>query len=253
VRTLVDTWLVFHRGMLIIIRKRVWMAISMIQPLSFLVLFGPLLRPLAGAPGLRASSPYNVYVPGLLIQLALFATSTVGLGLITDIRTGVIERLRVTPVSRVALLLGRVLRAIVVLVLQASVLVACAVPLGLRVNALGLVVALGLIILVGLVMAPTSYALALWLRDGEVMGPVLNIVTLPLMLLSGVLLPLSLAPAWLRFIAALNPLSHAVDASRALFNGELGDPAVARAVAILGSLAVVALILASRSFNRLQS
>jgi ABC-2 type transport system permease protein len=239
--------------MLILIRRRVWIAISMVQPLSFLILFGPLLRPLAGAPGLRASSPYNVYVPGLVIQLALYATSTVGLGLITDIRTGVIERLLVTPVSRVALLLGRVTRAIVLLVLQASVLVTCAVPLGLRVNPLGLVVALGLIVLLGLVMAPASYALALWLRDAEVMGPVLNTVTLPLMLLSGVLLPLSLAPAWLRDVAALNPLSHAVDASRALFNGELGDPAVGRAVAILGPLAVLAVVLASRSFGRLQS
>jgi ABC-2 type transport system permease protein len=252
-RALLEVWLVFHRSVQIVIRRRAWVAISMVQPLSFLLLFGPLLRPLARTPGLDATSPYNVYVPGLLVQLALFSTSSAGLGLLTDIRSGVIERLRVTPVSRAALLLGRILRAIALMVVQAAVLVVCALPLGLRVDALGLAVVFGLIVLVGLTVAPASYALALWLRDAEVMGPVLNTMTLPLMLLSGVLLPLSLAPVWLRAIAALNPLSHAVDASRAVFAGRPGDPAVVRAVAILVVLAALALTLATRSFRSLQS
>jgi ABC-2 type transport system permease protein len=99
-------------------------------------------------------------------------------------------------------------------------------------------------------MVSVSYTLALWLRNEDALAPLLNTVTLPLLLLSGVLLPLSLAPGWLQAAALLNPLSHAVEAARALFNQQLGDPSIPRALAILGVLAFAALAIASRSFNR---
>jgi len=65
-----------------------------------------------------------------------------------------------------------------------------------------------------------------------------------------VLLPLSLAPGWLRNIAAANPLSYAVDAARAVFNDHLGDVSVEKGVLIAGVLAIFAVALAVRSFGR---
>jgi len=62
-----------------------------------------------------------------------------------------------------------------------------------------------------------------------------------------VLLPLTLAPAWLRGIARANPLSYAVNAGRAIFNGQLGDPSVVRGIAIMAVLAVAAVAIAGRS------
>ena len=173
-------------------------------------------------------------MPGLLIQLGLFGAGFVGFGLIAEVRYGVIERLRVTPVSRLALLLGRALRDVVVLLIQAVLLVACAIPFGLHVNLVGLAVMLGLLVLLGLLMVSVSYALALWLGNEDSLAPLLNTITLPLLLLSAVLLPLSLAPGWLQVAALLNPLSHAVEAARALFNQQLTDPSIPRALAILG-------------------
>ncbi len=249
-KTVRDTWLLFLRSLSLTVRNPVWVVIGIVQPLYFLVLFGPLLEPLAGAPGFPGGNPLNVFVPGLLIQLSLFGTGFVGFGLIAELRYGVVERLRVTPVSRLALLLGRALRDVVVLLVQAVLLIACAVPFGLHPNVLGVVVMLGLLVLLGLLMVSISYALALWLRNEDALAPFLNTVTLPVLLLSGVLLPLSLAPGWLRTLAAINPLSHAVDAARALFNEQLGDPSIPRALAIVGALAAVALVVASRSFNR---
>ena len=249
-KTVRDTWLLFERSMSLTVRNPVWVVIGLVQPLYFLVLFGPLLQPLAGAPGFPPGNALNVFVPGLLIQLGLFGTGFVGFGLIAELRYGVVERLRVTPVSRLALLLGRALRDVVVLLVQAVLLIVCAVPFGLHPNVLGVAVMLGLMILLGLLAVSISYALALWLRNEDALAPLLNTVTLPVLLLSGVLLPLSLAPGWLRAVATLNPLSHAVDAARALFNEQLGDPSIPRALAILGALALVALVVASRSFNR---
>jgi ABC-2 type transport system permease protein len=61
---------------------------------------------------------------------------------------------------------------------------------------------------------------------------------------------MALAPDWLRFIASLNPLTHAVDASRALFNGDWANPEVAIGVSITTVLAVLAVWVASRAFSR---
>ncbi len=250
-KTLTDTWLIFHRCMELMLRNPAWVAIGVINPLFFLLLFGPLLQSLMGAPGFpTGSSAMNIFLPGLLIQLGLFSTAYVGFGLIGEVRYGVVERLRVTPVSRLALLLGRALRDTVVLVVQGILLVLCALPFGLTLNVVGILITLALLVLLGLLMVSISYALALWLKSEDALAPLLNTVTLPLLLLSGVLLPMTLAPGWLRAIAAVNPLSYAVEAARALFNERLNDPSIPLAVGLLTVLAVVALVGASRSFSR---
>jgi ABC-2 type transport system permease protein len=244
-----DTWLVFERYLGLALGNPVWIAIGIVQPLLYLVLFAPLLTSIASMPGFPRGGAYNVFVPGLLIQLGLFGAAFVGFSLIAELRYGVVERMRVTPISRVAMLLGRALRDVLILLIQSLILVVFSLPFGLAVNLTGLLIVLALLALIGLVTASTSYALALWLRSEDALAPMLSTATLPLLLLSGVLLPLSLAPGWIRALAAINPLSYAVDAARAIFNDQLGDPSVIRGVAIMVVLAVIALWVAARSFG----
>ncbi len=245
-----DTWLVFRRSVGITVRNPAWLVIGLTQPVLYLLLFGPLLRSVAGVRGFPAGGATNVFVPGLLIQLGLFGTAFVGFSLIAELRLGVVERLRVTPVSRLALLLGRGLRDVLNLLVTSLLLVLVSLPFGLDLHPAGLAVFLVLQALLGLLFASLSYALALWLRSEDAFAPLLTTVTLPLLLLSGVLLPLSLAPAWLRAVAAANPLSYAVDAARALFAGHLGDPGVARGLAIVAVLAVASVVTSARAFSR---
>lgn len=246
-----DTWLVFHRSMALFLRNPAWVIIGIIQPLLYLVLFGPLLKSIASSnPAFPQGGAYNVFVPGLLIQLGLFGASGVGFGLIAELRMGVIERMRVTPVSRLALLLGRALRDIVTLLIQALMIILMSLPFGLSINPLGLVIMLALVALVGLLFASISYTLALVLKSEDSFAPLTFTATLPLLLLSGVLLPMTLAPAWLRTISVIDPLTHAVDAGRAIFNNQLDDFAIVRGVAIMAVLAVIAVAAAARSFSR---
>ncbi len=184
------------------------------------------------------------------IQLGLFGASGVGFSLIAELRLGVVERLRVTPVSRVAMLLGRALRDMLVLLIQSAILVLVALPFGLNFQPLGILIALGLIALIGLLIASISYAVALTLKDENSFAPVIFTANQPLLLLSGVLLPMSLAPSWLRTISTPNPFAHAVSANRAVFLGHLGDPNVYQGVVIIAVLAVVAVWFAARSFGR---
>jgi len=245
-----DTWIVFLRYMYLFVRNPVWVVIGVIQPVFYLILFAPLLESIARSPGFPPGGAYNVFVPGLLIQLGLFGASGVGFGLIAELRSGVIERLRVTPVSRFALLFGRTARDIVIMLTQALILILLALPLGLNIHPAGVALMLALLALLGLMMTPVSYAIALWLGSEDAFAPLIFTATLPLLLLSGVLLPLSFAPGWLRAIAAANPLAYAVDASRAIFNNQLSDPSIAIAVAIMTVLAAIALSFAARAFGR---
>jgi len=136
------------------------------------------------------------------------------------------------------------------LLVQSVILIVLSLPFGLTIHFGGVLIVLALVGLIGLAMASISYACALWLRSEDAFAPLIFTATLPILLLSGVLLPLTLAPDWLRAIAAANPLAYAVDAARAVFNDHLGDVSVVKGVAIMALLALLAIGVAARQFGR---
>lgn len=245
-----QTWLIFRRAMLQSLRAPAWTVISLAQPVLYLALFVPLLRPLVGAPGFPPGDEWQVMVPALLVQLALFGTAFVGFALIAEHRSGVIERMRVTPVSRTALLLGRTLRDVVVLMVQGLLLIVLAVPFGLRAPLGGALLALMLVAMLGLAISAMSYALALRLKSENAFAPVQNSIIVPLLLLSGILLPMSLAPAWLFTVSRFNPLVYVVDATRAAFVGDVTSSAVLLGILAAVALSVVAVAFGAHTFQR---
>jgi ABC-2 type transport system permease protein len=245
-----DIWVVFRRYFRRAITSPLLVSVSLIQPLLYLLLFAPLLRSVSGLKALAGSGAYDWFVPGLLIQIAIFSISSGGWSLISEMRSGVLERMWVTPVSRLALLLGRTLRDIILLLGQAVIIVAASVPFGLVVRLPGILLAFLLVAVLALLMSSSSYALALRIRSEDSFGAVVFAATLPLLLLSGVLLPMSLAPGWLQGLSDANPLLYAVNAERALFAGHLADLSVIKGFAVIGCLAVVTVALAVREFRR---
>jgi ABC-2 type transport system permease protein len=246
---LIDTWLIFRRSVTLTLRQPTWLLFGIMYPVLYLVLFGPLLDRAVGQAGGGVSAT-NWFVPGLLVQVALFGSAFVGFGLIAELRYGVIERMRVTPMSRTAMLLGRSLRDVVMLLVQALIMIVLAIPFGLHLDPLGILVTFGMLALIALVMAPASYAAALMLKSEDAFAPLVQGVTMPLLLLSGILLPMALAPDWLQFLSTINPLTHAVDAVRAIFNGQWGDREILIGAAVTAVLAVLAVRFAGRSFTR---
>src|SRR5262245_36619567 len=248
-RTPPDPWLNLSRTPTLTNRQPVWIFFGIMYPVLYLVLFGPLLNGAVSQAGAGVNA-YNWFVPGLLIQVALFGTAFGGFGLIAELRYGVVERMRVTPMSRTAMLLGRSLRDVVILLFQALIMIVLAIPFGLSVDIAGVLVTFGLLALIGLVVAPLSYAAALILKSEDAFAPLVQSLVMPLLLLSGILLPMALAPDWLRFLSNLNPLTHATDAARALFNSDWGNPEIRIGVLITGVLAAIAIWIASRTFSR---
>lgn len=245
-----DFKVLFARNVMGSLRNPVWLFIGMFQPILYLLLFAPLLKGLGGVPGFPPGGAYTVFTPGLLVMLALFTTAFAGFGLVDHIRNGFVERLLVTPVSRFAILAAYLARDVSVLLVQSVIAVLLAVLLGLTVSLPGLLVTFGLMVLTGALMASCSYALALLLKKEDSLASVINTVATPLLLLSGITLPLTLAPKIIRSLAVVNPFAYEVTASRALFLGNFGDPAVLVSVVLLGGLAALAFWWAVRSFRK---
>ncbi len=240
----------FARAVKGTLRNPIWLFVGMFQPVLYLLLFAPLLNGLNGVPGFPPGGAYTVFTPGLLVMLALFTTAYAGFGLVDQIRNGFVERLLVTPVSRLSILLAYLARDVVFLLAQSVIAVLLAAALGLTVSVAGLLVTFALMVLTGALMASCSYALAMLLKQEDTLASVLNTVATPLMLLSGITLPLTLAPRIIRAMASVNPLSYEVTAARSLFLGNFSDPALAVSFIALAGLAALAFWWAVRSFRR---
>lgn len=245
-----DTGLIFWSQLRSNLRSPIWVLIGLSQPVLYLVLFGPLVKGIAPALG-PGADPWKVLTPALVIQIGLFGAIYVGFGIVMELRAGAVERQRVTPASRAALLLGRVVKDMVVLIVQALLLVAvAALAFGLRPDPLGLLLSVLLIAVMGAGLAAASYAIGLWARSEDTLASILNTLSVPLMLLSGILLPLSVGPTWLQTIGKVNPFSHTVEAARALFRGDLGAAEVYWGTGLTLAVAVVLLVLGARGFAR---
>ena len=245
-----DCWLLFVSTLRVTLRNPAWVFIGLFQPVCYMLLFAPLLKNLAGVPGFPRGGAYNVFTPGLMMMMAIFGTGFAGFGVIARLREGVIERLRVTPVSRLAMMIGIIAVDLLNLLVQTGLLVAIGMLLGFRPDLGGLLLLLVLLVIGGLTMASCSYAVALVLKNESALAAAVNLFALPLFLLSGIMLPLSLAPDILQKIATANPFAYAVDAARALIGGHLQDVAVLQAFAIFAVLGALALFWATRSIRK---
>jgi ABC-2 type transport system permease protein len=248
-RLIRDILLIYRRQVRQSLRVPMTLVLGLLQPILYLLLFAPVFSKVSTSFNTEATG-LQLFVPGILVQLGMFSSAFVGFGIIAELRLGIIERFRVTPVSRLALLLGRVLRDASLLGVQGLVLLVLAVVVGLRAPILGMAMALALVVLLGMALSSLSYALGLVTRQEFVFAPFLNMVLVPVLLLSGILLPMSMGPPWLRTLSRFNPLSHVVDAIRDVFVGQYASGHVLAGTAAVISLAAVAVTLATRLFLR---
>ena len=243
-----DAALSFRREIGPTLRSWYYILFGIIQPLLYLGLFVPLIT---GMPGAEGGGALQWFVPGMVAMLVLFTTVQCGWALTEELLSGSFERFLATPMSRPAILVGRALKELAPLLVQALIIITVAAPFGLALYPLTMLIGLGLFLVFGVGVAALSYALAMATkRDGSLFYLVSHSVALPLMLLGGVLLPMSNAPNWLFIASRFNPLSYLVDAERALFRGELWTSEVGYGVAVAAVVAVVGLTIGSLTIRK---
>ena len=245
-----DTWLLFHRYTIQMLRNPVWLFVGFSTPLLYLVLFTPLLDHLSTARTGASARVIDLFLPGILALLAFASGMAGGFGTIFELQAGVIERLRVTPASRFAILMGPLLSGMLMMFVFDAVVVVVAAGFGFRVNWGGLAALVALLGVLMITMSAFSVATALVTKDISSFAAIINGLNLPVLLLAGVLLPISLGPAWMRVLAHFNPLYYAVEGARALSAGAYSNPAVWQAFAVLVPLCIVVVSWATGVFRR---
>jgi ABC-2 type transport system permease protein len=243
-----DTWLTLQYEAGQLVHDPVAIAATLLNPVTYLIFFTPFLKSVLHVS--TYGGAFQIYVPLLFCSMGLFGGLFAGFTLLAAIRQGVIARFRVTPVSRTGLLLGRELVFFLLIGFQAVVITVVAVIFGLRVPPINFLLALIVLAMMLLLGVSISFALAISVPNETLLGNLINGVAQPLALLAGVLIPLSVAPLWVRRVALWNPFAWGANGMRAIFGGHIGAPVVWEASLILAGLAVVAVMLSSRLFTR---
>jgi ABC-2 type transport system permease protein len=236
-------------------RQPWFVAVTLVQPLIWLLLFGELFKSMADLPGFGGESYIAYLAPGIVVMSALFSSGWSGMATIEDINRGVTDRLLVSPVRRGALIAGRVAQGAVVIVVQSVIMVLIALALGASFagGVLGVVVLILLAALLGSALASLSNALALVTRQEESLIGAVTFLVLPLTFLSTALVDADLMPGWMRTAADLNPVDWAIEAGRSATAASPDWGLVATDVALLAGLLVLCGALATRAFRSYQA
>lgn len=230
------------------------MIFSVLQPLIMLLLFSQVFSGIAGTGDFPPGVSYIDYLmPAILVTTGVGAALQSGIGLVTDMKNGVLGRLRSLPINPSSVLVARSVADLIRTALQLVILLVAAVvlfgfsPAG---GVLGVLPAFLLALAVSWSLSWVFLAIGAWLRNAETMQSVGFLAMFPLMFASSAFVPIDGLPAWLRVIATINPLTYAVDASRNLSLAMPVGSGVAGALLASTGLLVVGLVAAVRGFRR---
>ena len=241
--------LFWKRKIMETLRQPVWIVSGLMTPLLYILLFSPLLKNMSNPP-LTTAQSLNNFVPGILTLLAFSTGMGSGWTIVWELQSGVIERLRVTPANRFSILMGTVLTDILDFLVPSILVIIISAFFGFTVHPLGLVILLLLLCVLVAVVSAWSGSLGLILKQIGSVAAVVTGLQLPLTLLSGVLLPISLGPGWLQAIAHVNPMYYTVEASRKLGGGMIHSSQTLIAFAVIIPLAVLTLWWATNVYRK---
>jgi ABC-2 type transport system permease protein len=199
----------------------------------------------------RPVSFWQWFVPGILVMMCLMEPLSAGHSMLSELNGGQMEHFLVIPISRTSIILGRTGKDTITLFAQAILITAIAIALGMRLHLPGALAAMVLLIVMAVGLSALSYVLAITSRpSGNLFWIVTQMPIFPIMLLSGILLPVDAGPGWLSAVAAINPITYIVGAARALFIGDFLDTSVLYGVIAATAIATIGLILSTSAMKR---
>lgn len=244
-----DTWYLFNKYLRITMRMPMWALFTIVQPLIWLLIFGQLFKNMASIPGFPAGRYMDFFLPGAIIMTVLFGTSWSGVSLLREINFGTVEKMLVTPVSRIAIVMSRVIHSAFTVIIQCIIITIVALIFGVSASSLiGILLSLIVVFLLSVGFSSLSNGLAMWLKREEPLVVMGNMMTLPLMFFSSAMVPKSFMPEWIRVITMVNPIDYAVEAIRAFYGGAISSESVFTGFAFLVLFALASTSWATEMF-----
>jgi len=215
------------------------------SPLLFWLFIGSGLSGSFRLPGAEGLGYLEYFFPGTVTLVVLFAAIFSTISIIEDRREGFLQGVLAAPVPRTAIVAGKVLGGATLAWLQGAAFLLLAPFAGLRLDVPALLEAAGVLLLLALALTAIGFAFAWSVDSVQGFHAVMNLILVPMWLLSGAVFPLTGAPAWLAALMRIDPLTYGVAALRWTFYGpaaELGEgiPGPVAALAILTALGLVA-------------
>jgi ABC-2 type transport system permease protein len=242
-----------QRHLLNLWRQPIWIAVTLVQPVIWLLLYGALFKSVTRIPGFESTSYIQFLTPGIVVMTALFSAGWSGMAVIDDIDKGILDRFLVAPVVRHSLILGRLLNGTVIIVIQSLIIVVLALIVGARFpNAWGIIVLIALASMLAAAVGCLSIALALIARREETLIAAVNFFVLPLTFLSTAFMQKSLVPRWIQHTSSVNPVNWAVEAGRASVLPGTDWGMVLTRLGLLAALTGICIALATRAFRAYQ-
>ncbi|SNT48489.1 ABC-2 type transport system permease protein [Asanoa hainanensis] len=240
-----------RRHLLQVARQPWLVAINLVQPFLWLLLFSATFHSITDLPGFAEENYAQFFLPGLIVMTALLASSWNGLTLLGDMERGTLDRLLASPVRRPALIVGPLAQQVVSGLIPTAILLAIGYGLGARFHGglVGALAALWALSAISAAFAALSHAVAMLVRREESLIAMVNFIVMPLSFLSTAFMPANLVPDWVATGVAVNPVNWAVEACRAGFDGSLGGAVVLR-LGLLTALAVVSVVIAQHGLRR---
>lgn len=225
---------------------------NLAQPLLFLAILGFGLS-YAELPGLGGGVSYlDFLAPGMIVVAVAFSSMFTGVLVIWDRRFGFLKEVLVAPVSRLSIVLGKTLGGSTVAVLQGLAILAICLALGVEVDPLGLPMGLAFMVLTAFFAVGMGLIIASRMEDFEGFGLIMGLIVMPMVLLSTAFFPVHTAPAWMRPILYLDPLTYAVDGLRGSLIGLSANP-LSINLSVLALLCCATLALGTLLFNRCEA
>ncbi len=243
------TWSLFAREVLRFVRQRNRVIGSLGTPLLFWVLLGSGIGESMRPPGLGVGMDYLTYFfPGTLMLVVLFTAIFSSLSVIQDRNEGFLQGVLVAPVPRLAIVLGKVLGGTALGFGQGALMLLLAPLVGISLGWEAALEAAAAVFLTALGLSALGFLLAWRMDSVQGFHAVMNLLLMPMWLMSGALFPASGASPWLRWAMAANPLTYGMDALRgALHTGSeraaLGGQPPGVALAVMGAFAVTMVLL----------
>ncbi|HSI80677.1 MAG TPA: ABC transporter permease [Solirubrobacterales bacterium] len=242
------------RDLLALVRQPVWIGVTLVQPVIWLLLFGALFESVAELPGFPTDDYIQFIAPGVVMFTAFFSAGWSGMAIIEEIDRGILDRFLVSPMQRLALIAGRLLQGTVTILIQSLIIVVLALVVGAEFeNGIGGIgVLFGLAALIGAGFGALSNALALVIRKEESLIGAVSFLQLPLAFLSTTFMVEDLMPGWMQTVSDFNPLNWAVESGRAAVSASPDWGEIAGYAGLLAGFLVLGSWLAVSAFRAYQ-
>src|SRR5437879_6013668 len=240
-----ESFAIFNRWIKKTIRRPTFLFFTLVQPIVWFLLFTQAFSKISDIPGfvqMTGTTSYLTFFSAAVILQTIIASSMQsGIGMVTDMESGYLDKMRVTPIHRFSILTGKLMSDGFRIMIQTVVILLLGLGLGISIASGfgGFVLILVIASAFGVAWSGISLFIALKTKNSESTLMISLLTTFPLLFLSTAVMPKAFLPDWVQTVATYNPMSYIADAMHSLVISGFDLVILGKAFAVIIGVGVV--------------